>query len=89
MPASVHMVGLKAGLCSRLSCAYVQRPRSVKRFSEASTDEATPKRKKDIKSTIGNIDSLLGIEEEVKVPARSPQLLSSRVLMVQGAPTCG
>lgn len=35
-------------------------------FSEASTNEPRTKRKKDIKSTIGDIDALLGIEEEVK-----------------------
>jgi hypothetical protein len=60
------------------SSAYVQRNkqvRSLKCFSEASIDKPTDKRKKDIKSTIGNIDSLLGIEEEVKVGRYSPLVL--------------
>lgn len=69
MPLTVHTSGLHPAAC-RCVGAPVQRQRavrSVKCFSEASTDEPTPKRKKNIKSTIADIDSLLGIEEEVKV----------------------
>lgn len=81
MPPSLYMFGLKPSTCRCIS-APLQRQRalrSVKCFSEASTDEPTPKRKQSIKSTIGSLDSLLGIEEEEKVPFSYTPALRNRV----------
>lgn len=74
------------GSCRKLAKQSPRRTRCQCESSD-STSDSKEKKKWDIKSTIGNIDSLLGIEEEKEVWNISPALVPRRYLSSNGE--CG